>query len=217
MFLSTAQLAAEYTNIRGRHLFGMMWEDLDRNTLLLFHVILFHMTTHIRNNIKSYFSQVDGDPFILSVGMSRRQFLRIYQSFRLYDPQVAKEKGLSNCSNPSCYDSQYRFRPVWTEAFVNFQRMRNPPQSLSYDEVMKKYTGRCSLTVVLTRKPDPRGIKNDTLCEPNGYAYNSMVASTDPVPYDDKRGRNIAVLWHLLNSHNLDGRGKNYANENRTV
>ncbi len=82
---------------------------------------------------------------------------------------------------------------------------------------MKKYLGRCGLTLVLSRKPDPRGLKNETLCEPSGFVYNCMVTSNDPVPYDEDRGRTLAVLWHILTGGNLQGRGKNYANENRSV
>ncbi len=120
-------------------------------------------------------------------------------------------------NNCTAYDAQHRFRPVFTEAMVQFQRVRNPPQFLSYDEGMAKYLGRCAIAQVLTRKPDPRGIKSDMLCDPPGFVYNALVTSPDPIPYDEDRGRIVASVNHVVSGANLAGRGKDYRNKNRTV
>ncbi len=119
--------------------------------------------------------------------------------------------------NGPCYDAQHRFRPVFNEAMLQFQRARNPTQFMSYDEGMAKYLGRCAIAQVLIRKPDPRGIKSDMLCDCEGFVYNALVTSPDPVPYDEDRGRIVASVNHVLSGANLDWRGKDYRNENRTV
>ncbi len=70
---------------------------------------------------------------------------------------------------------------------------------------------------VILRKPDPVGAKIDCLCEPNGFLYNGIPATKDPLPYDEQCGRVFAVCLALLEGSTLGPRGKNYLEENRVV
>ncbi len=65
--------------------------------------------------------------------------------------------------------------------------------------------------------PYPHGVKIDCLCDTNGYVYNAMVSSSDPLKYDELRGRVVAVCYALLTSDNLHPHGKNFLHENRIV
>ncbi len=96
MFLEAAKKAAEYTNLAGRKCYGIIWNEIDETKIIQFHSIVIWMSVRKRKDIRSYFSSVDGDPFILAVGMSRNDFLRIYYNFKLFDPAEAKSAGTSD-------------------------------------------------------------------------------------------------------------------------
>ncbi len=96
MFLPAAEMAAKFTNEKGREKFGLTWRDIDEVTLLKFHAIFIWMSVRPRPSVRSYFSTTEGDSFVLSVGMSRNQFERICSSFRLYSPKDATQNGWSD-------------------------------------------------------------------------------------------------------------------------
>ncbi len=217
LFEKPASLACHFTNLKGRERFGAAWADIDRKALLQFHCCLFRMAVIVRPSIVSYFAREDGDPVIKNIGMSRNQFCRIYTAFALCDESVARSNGMSDRSKTHLYDGLYKIRPVWNSAMLQFQKARNPGRVLSLDEAMQLFTGAFPWRVVLPRKLDPTGAKNDCLCEPCGYLHNAIPSTADPLPYDDSRGRVFAVMLALLTSSTLGPLGKSYIDENRCV
>ncbi len=217
LFEKPASLACHYTNIKGRERFGAAWGDIDRKALLQFHCCLFRMAVIVHPSIVSYFTKDDGDPVVKKIGMSRGQFCRIYTAFSLCDESAAQCSGTSDRSKPHLYDGLYKIRPVWNAAMLQFQKARNPGRVLSLDEAMQLFTGTFPWRVVLPRKPDPTGAKNDCLCEPCGYLHNAIPSTADPLPYDDVRGRVFAIMLSLLTSSTLGPSGKSYTEENRCV
>ncbi len=141
MFGKAAAMACQLTNPIGLEKFGVTWEEIDLKSMLQFHCCLFRMAIARRSTLTSYFCRTDGDAVIRSIGMSRAQFLRIYQVFTLYDRVEAKARGWSDRSDQKNFDSLHKRRPVWNEAMVGFQSMRNPGEFIAADEGMQKYTG----------------------------------------------------------------------------
>ncbi len=55
------------------------------------------------------------------------------------------------------------------------------------------------------------------LCEPNGYVHNATIACSDPLKFDNLRGRIISVVYNLLTSGNIERGGKSFIDEGRVV
>ncbi len=60
-------------------------------------------------------------------------------------------------------------------------------------------------------------MKIDVLAEPNGYVHNGLPATSDPLKFDESRGRIAAVCYELITSNNLGSDGRNFLEENRIV
>ncbi len=135
IFEEAAAEACSYTNKVGMARYGADWQIIDWTMMLQFHCCLFRMSIHSMSSLKEYFSRKNGDPVIRSIGLSGRQFMRIYAAFTLYSYEEAAREGYSDRENLQKFDSLFKIRPVWNTAMKAFQACRNPPKDLSLDEV----------------------------------------------------------------------------------
>ncbi len=134
LFERPCAMACAFTNIAGRKRFGASWKPMTWRTMLQFHACLLRMACSPRPRVRDFFGP-NGDDYVKKIGLSGRQFSKIYQCFSLYDPEEASREGYSDPSNCEKYDSLFKVRPVWNATMESFQKVRNPGRHLSLDEV----------------------------------------------------------------------------------
>ncbi len=165
MFREPMEFVHSNTDNAGRLRHGTEWPSMDWVSMLLFNATLIKMSLSVQSNIKTYFAREQP--------MRRSKFEKLYYNLKMYNIDDSNATGVNNKANAEKYDSLWKCREMWNKSIVNFQNMRNPPQQLSLDESMAKYTvnetstitqvsnkyivkiikGRCAFTVVIKRKP----------------------------------------------------------------
>ncbi len=139
MSLPVLQLCGDLTNKAGMKKWGANWQTITSCSMLKFICCFLRMAILPTKRMTDYFSPTSGDPMILSLNFSGRQFCQIYKTFTMYDPIKATEMGWSTQSNKKKFNSLHKVRPVMTLAIQQFQSMRSPPQILVIDEALSKY------------------------------------------------------------------------------
>ncbi len=95
------------------------------------------MALHRLPRLRNYFATKGGDAVIRSIGISGRQFVKIYTTYTLYDAEEAERNNYSDRNRSDSFDSLFKVRPVWNCAMCSFQAARAPPRDLSLDEVRR--------------------------------------------------------------------------------
>ncbi len=128
------------------------------------------------------------------------RFRFIYTNLCGYSLSEAKVLGTVNKNNKESFDSLSRLRPIWNVAMACFQKARNPPEVMTFDEAMELSTGRFSPSIHMPNKPIKNGVRIDCLNDKSSYLYNALIFCREPLQYEEVVGKTGATMLALATS-----------------
>ncbi len=128
--------------------------------------------------------------FHAAMGRNRYQLIMKYLHFNDntgYDPKDPNR------------DRLYKIRPLLEFLVTKFQELYYPTQEISIDEQLLKFKGRLHFKQYIPNKRSRFGIKLFTLCDKNGYVYNTTVyTGKSSITDEHKLGKSGAIVLELL-------------------
>lgn len=136
--------------------------ELTLDDLNTFIGVIVMSTFNSRKSQKDYWSR---DPFLachpIAAAMSRDKFLKIKSKIKFSKP-----------TDISPTDKAWRVRAIFENFRKNLKQFGYFSTSLSIDETMIKFYGRTVLKQYIKDKPEQWGIKQWSLCNPEGYLFD---------------------------------------------
>lgn len=169
-FITTEMLneIVSSTNERGR-LHTQNWIDTDIEEITKFIGALLLAGVYLSKNepVAQLWNRQDGRP-IFSQIMSRNRFSQLTSALRFDERSTRNERRSRDKLAP--------IRTIWNKFIVRCRRNYIPNDTMTVDEQLLTFRGRCSFKMFIPSKPGRYGIKIWALCDAdNNYFYNGDV------------------------------------------
>ena len=154
---------AKYTNREGQRVRGEQWRHTDATEIEGFIGCLLHMGMLRDNGTPAtiLWSKTEGNPLIMAC-CSRDRFLKLSDHLRFDDKETRSQRREKDAFAP--------LRDLWEDFDGNLSREYVPGPTLTVEEQLMPWRGRCAFLQYLPSKPDKYGIRIFWICDSeNGF------------------------------------------------
>lgn len=205
------RMIVHFTNKDGQRGKGDQWKMTDDIEMKAFIGCLLHTGSMHQNKIclELLFNFVEGNP-LLRAAFSKNRFSHLLNHLRFDDKETRTPRQKR--------DKFAHIRELWDLFLLNLSRHYHPGQSITVDEQLVPFRGRCPFIQYIPSKPDKYGIKifwvcdNETKYPLRGFAYLGR-EQTGPRPVTEN---NVAIGTNtvLKLTEDFTGSGRNVTCDN---
>lgn len=195
------KIIIKYTNVEGLRVYRNDWKDIDDVSLQSYFglLILAGVYKSHGESLESLWNEETGRPIFRST-MSLKQFKKLCRVIRFDDKASRTERRARDKLAP--------IRELWDKWVDNQQRIYVPHETITIDEQLLGFRGRCEFKQYMPSKPAKYGIKFWVLCDSvTNFAWNLQVytgkSTPDAAPEKNQGQRVVLDLIKDLKGRNL--------------
>ena len=179
---------AKCTNKEGQRVRGEQWRHTDATEIEGFIGCLLHMGVLRDNGTPTtiLWSKTEGNPLVMAC-FSRDRFIKLSNHVRFDGKETRSQRREKDAFAP--------LRDLWEDFEGNLSREYVPGPTLTVDEQLMPWRGRCAFLQYLPLKPDKYGIKIFWICDSeNGFPlHGDLYLGRNGQKRETNIGRNTAI------------------------
>nr|XP_023665676.1 piggyBac transposable element-derived protein 4-like isoform X1 [Paramormyrops kingsleyae] len=202
LFISNSiqKIVLNMTNLEGKRIFRKRWKEVDNTEILAYYglLILAGVYKSRGESALSLWDKEKGIPYFQSV-MS-------LNSFSVFSRAIRFDEWASRCERRQ-KDKLAEIRTVWDKWVKRLPLMYNPGSSVTVDERLVGFKGRCPFRQYMPSKPAKYGIKIWAACDAaSAYAWNMQIYTGKVAGGISEKNQGMRVVLDMtqgLSGHNI--------------
>nr|XP_023650860.1 piggyBac transposable element-derived protein 4-like isoform X2 [Paramormyrops kingsleyae] len=197
---SVQQVVLNMTNIEGKRVMGKQWKEVDNTEMFAYYgvLILAGVYRSRGQSARSLWDSELGRP-IFRTSMS-------LNSFSMFSRAIRFDEWATRCERRQ-KDKLAEIRTVWDKWVEQLPLMYNPGSSVTVDERLVGFKGRCSFRQYMPAKPKKYGIKIWAACDAaSAYAWNMQIYTGKVKGGISEKNQGMRVVLDMtqgLSGHNI--------------